>query len=47
MPHPEKPDTAFDERTDAPVPEQHGEPAEANEAPSSSARAVQERDREE
>ena len=31
MPHPESPDTAFDERQDAPVPEPHAEPAEANE----------------
>ena len=31
MPHPERPDTAFDEHGDAPVPEEHGEPAEANE----------------
>ncbi|MGT2427137.1 hypothetical protein [Amnibacterium kyonggiense] len=38
MPHPEDRDTAFDER-DAPVPEEHGEPAEANETPTSSARA--------
>jgi hypothetical protein len=35
MPHPETPDTAFDERSDAPVPEPHGEPAEANESPAS------------
>lgn len=33
LPHPESPDTASDEHQDAPVPETHGEPAEANDSP--------------
>ena len=43
MPHPEDPDTALDEHEheDAPVPEEHGEPAEANETPTSAGRAAQ------
>lgn len=40
MPHPEQPDTALDEHGDAPVPEQHGEPAEANETLTSAGRAA-------
>lgn len=39
MPHPEAPDTALDERRDVPVQEPHGEPAEANETPTSAGRA--------
>lgn len=35
MPHPDSEDTAFDERSDAPIPEPHAEPAEANESPAS------------
>ncbi|WP_158590055.1 hypothetical protein [Amnibacterium setariae] len=42
MPHPEDPDTAFDER-DAPVPEEHGEPAEADETLTSAGRARRDR----
>ena len=38
MPHPEDPDTAFDER-DAPVREEHDEPAAANETLTSAGRA--------
>ena len=37
MPHPEQQDTAYDER-DAPVPEEHGEPEEADETPTSAGR---------
>ena len=42
MPHPEPQDTAFDEHEDAPVPEEHGEPAEANETLTSAGRAAAE-----
>lgn len=41
MPHADEPDTALDEHDDAPVPEQHGEPADANGAPTSAGRAGQ------
>lgn len=41
MPHPENPDTAVDPRDDAPVPEQHGEPEEANDTLTSAGRAAQ------
>ncbi|MBW4042906.1 MAG: hypothetical protein HIU86_12410 [Acidobacteria bacterium] len=41
MPHPERLDTAEDER-DAPVPEDHGEPAAANETLTSAGRAAAE-----
>ena len=44
MPHPEQPDTALDEHRDAPVPEEHGEPAEADEELTSAGRAAQPRD---
>jgi hypothetical protein len=40
MPHPEQPDTAYDEH-DAPVPEEHGEPVAANEEPTSAGRAAE------
>lgn len=43
MPHPEQPDTAFDKNADAPVPEEHGEPAEANETLTSAGRAAEDR----
>ena len=43
MPHPEQQDTAFDEHEDAPVPEEHGEPAEANETLTSAGRAASDR----
>ena len=39
MPHPEQPDTAADERQDAPVREPHAEPAEANDTLTSAGRA--------
>jgi hypothetical protein len=39
MPHPEQPDTAFDEHRDAPIPEPHTEPAEANDTLTSAGRA--------
>lgn len=42
MPHPVQPDTAFDEHEDAPVPEPHSEPAEANETPTSAGEAAAE-----
>ena len=32
-PHPQPPDTAFDEQQDAPIPEPHAESAEADESP--------------
>lgn len=41
MPHPEDDDTALDQR-DAPIPEEHGEPAEANEELTSAGRAAAE-----
>lgn len=41
LPHADEPDTALDEHEDAPVPEEHGEPAEANETPTSADRAAQ------
>lgn len=40
MPHPEQPNTAADEHRDAPVPEPHGEPAEANDTLTSAGRAA-------
>ena len=43
MPHPEQADTAFDAHDDAPVPEEHGEPAEANETLTSAGEAAAER----
>ncbi|MFD1722090.1 hypothetical protein [Amnibacterium endophyticum] len=39
MPHPDEPDTALDPRRDAPVPEEHDEPAEANETLTSAGEA--------
>ena len=42
MPHPESPDTASDERGDAPVPEEHGEPEEANSTLTSAGAAAEE-----
>ena len=45
MPHPEQPDTAFDGHEDAPVPEEHGEPAEADETLTSAGEAAAERTR--
>ncbi|MGN6743468.1 MAG: hypothetical protein ACTHJL_09260 [Amnibacterium sp.] len=39
VPHPDEPDTALDPHRDAPVQEPHGEPAEANETPTSAGRA--------
>lgn len=39
MPHPEEPDTALDPHRDAPVPEEHGEPAEADETLTSAGEA--------
>lgn len=44
LPHPEQPGTAFDEHEDAPVREEHGEPAEANETLTSAGQAAAERD---
>jgi len=44
MPHPEQPDTAFDAHDDAPVPEEHGEPAEANETLTSAGQAAKDRE---
>jgi hypothetical protein len=41
MPHPKKDDTVYDER-DAPVREEHGEPAEANDELTSAGRAAAE-----
>ena len=41
MPHPENPDTALDEHQDAPVPEEHGEPEEANDTLTSAGRAAE------
>lgn len=40
LPHPEQPDGALDEHADAPVPEDHGEPAEANETLTSAGEAA-------
>jgi hypothetical protein len=40
MPHPEQPDTAFDEHGADAVPEEHDEPAEANETLTSAGRAA-------
>ncbi|MGN6446259.1 hypothetical protein [Amnibacterium sp.] len=44
MPHPEELNTALDEHPDAPVQEEHGEPAEANETLTSAGEAAAERD---
>ena len=44
MPHPEEPGTAGDERRDAPIPEPHTEPAEANDTLTSAGRAREQRD---
>jgi hypothetical protein len=44
MPHPEQPDTALDEHADAPVPEEHGEAADANETLTSAGEAAAHRD---
>ncbi len=44
MPHTEDPETALDERSDAPVPEQHGEPEEAEHTLTSTGRAKQQDD---
>lgn len=40
-PHPQDPDTPSDEHADAPVPEEHGEPEEANRTPTSAGRAAE------
>ena len=40
MPRPDQPDTALDDHPDAPLPEEHGEPAEADETPTSTGRAA-------
>jgi hypothetical protein len=47
MPHPERQDTASDEHVDAPVPEEHGEPAEANETLTTAGEAAAQADQEE
>lgn len=44
MPHPDQPDTAVDPHQDAPIPEDHGEPPEANETPTSAGEAAAEKD---
>ena len=41
MPHTEDQDTALDEHRDAPVPEEHGESADANDTLTSAGRAAQ------
>lgn len=41
MPHTEDPDTALDEHRDAPVPEEHGEDADANDTLTGAGRAAQ------
>lgn len=41
MPQPEEPDTALDEHPDAPVPEEHREPAEAEDMLTTAGRAAE------